>query len=247
MANTNSNTLPGIIGQVYEDRRNGEFGTLVSRDTKCKTMEYQREDGTTFVRSYSHFRSYMRKKAEASAEVIKEEAYAEAELTSVEVSEEDAKKMEKNAKRKAKAEEKAKKEVEPKQRKVIAPEIKSDRYAELCKIIDDFVDSFGSVHICNKHRDYKNSCLLKVRGKGLATFYSRPKKNTVYILSVPQFIEGISHTVELTDVKHHEGNKSTKNRTESYVIAISDLKNYLEDLRELIVEVIAYEKKESED
>lgn len=247
MATTKTNTtLPGIIGQCYEDRRNGESGVLVSRDTKCKTMNYQRADGTEFVRSYSHFRSYMRKKAEASAEEIKEEAYAEAELTPIEVSDEDAVKMEKNAKRKANAEKKAEEEKEatkPGKDKMSDEDV--DKYFnDMMSVIETFVESFNNPQISYKRRDYKKACVLKVCGKSLMILYSRPSKSTVYITSVPQFITEVKHSVELQEVKHHSA-KTVSQRSESYTINISDLKANLEDLREAIIEIISY-KEESE-
>ena len=248
MATTKTNTtLPGIIGQCYEDRRNGESGVLVSRDTKCKTMNYQRADGTAFVRSYSHFRSYMRKKAEASAEEIKEEAYAEAELTPIEVSDEDAVKMEKNAKRKANAEKKAEEEKEAtkarKQKESMSEEDKSNAYESMVDIVKSFADSFNNPTILCQRRDYKKSCTLKVLGISLLSMYSRPKADKIYILSVPQLIANIKHSVTMLEMKHHD-NCKTK-RTESYNIATSDLKANLEDLREAIIEIISY-KEESE-
>ena len=105
--------LVGIIGQKYEDRRNGQSGILISRDEKCKTLTFESSDGKSFNKSYSGFRSYMRKKDDKPAEEVKAEAYEEAELTSIEVSEEDAKKMEKNAKRKEHKAEKQKEKTEP--------------------------------------------------------------------------------------------------------------------------------------
>ena len=245
MATKTNETLPGIIGQCYEDRRNGEFGILISRDTKCKTMNYQREDGTEFVRSYSHFRSYMRKKADAPAETIKEEAYAEAELTSIEVSDEDAVKMEKNAKRKANAEKKAEEAKTSRGVKAMSDEDKNDVYVNMASIIESFVDSFNNPSVVVQRRDYKKACSLKVCGRSMLILYSRARVGKVYITSVPELITGVKHSVELKEIKHHSA-KTANYRTESYVIDVSDLKANLEDLREAIIEIVSY-KKESEE
>ena len=248
MATKTNETLPGIIGQCYEDRRNGEFGILVSRDTKCKTMNYQREDGTEFVRSYSHFRSYMRKKADAPAESIKEEAYAEAELTSIEVSDEDAVKMEKNAKRKAKAEQKAEEAKNSKEIKAkVSAELKEKSYADMCKVLDDYVDSFNSNRVECKHRDYKNYCVVNIAGRSLISFYSRHKKREVYIVCASQLVTEPKHTMVLQKCKHHSV-KSAGVFTESHTINFEELKDYLEELRPVLIEIISYVKtKESED
>lgn len=243
MASTTN--LPGIIGQVYEDRRNGESGVLVSRDTKCKTMLYHRADGTAFVRSYSHFRSYMRKKADVSEEEIKEEAYAEAELTSIEVSDADAEKMEKNAKRKQKAAEKANKSEVKKI--IISDEDKENIYEDMINTIQSFVDSFNNASITCSRRDYKKSCSIKVKGRSMMICYSRAKNQSVYITSIPQFVSDIKHSVTLKNNRHHDA-KTANYRTESYVIDASDLRANLEDLRESIVEIVSFirEEKESE-
>ena len=241
----NATNLPGIIGQVYEDRRNGDSGKLISRDEKCKTLTFQSDDGNSFVKSYSHFRSYMRKKADVPEEEIKEEAYAEAELTSVEVSEADAEKMEKNAKRKAKAAEKVEETKIRKQKESMSEEDKTDAYERMIDTVEQFVDSFNNPAILCKRRDYKKSCTLKVLGISLLSIYSRPKMDKIYIMSVPQLIANVKHSVTLSDMKHHD--KCQTKRTESYIIATSDLKANLEDLREAIIEIVSYkEEKESE-
>ena len=240
----NATNLPGIIGQVYEDRRNGDSGKLISRDEKCKTLTFQSDDGNSFVKSYSHFRSYMRKKADVPEEEIKEEAYAEAELTSVEVSEADAVKMEKNAKRKAKAAEKANKSEVKKA--IISDEDKEKIYEDMINTIQSFVDSFNNASITCSRRDYKKSCSIKIKGRSMMICYSRAKNQSVYITSIPQFVSDINHSVTLKNNRHHDA-KTANYRTESYVIEASDLKANLEDLRESIVEIVSFVKeKESE-
>ena len=242
MATKTNETLPGIIGQCYEDRRNGESGVLVSRDTKCKTMNYQRADGTEFVRSYSHFRSYMRKKAEVPEETIKEEAYAEAELTPIEVSEEDAVKMEKNAKRKAKASEKAKAEVISKEKKSqMCAENRALAYVKLCDALEKYVASFNSNRVELSRRDYKNYCAIKICGRALITLYSRHKKDEVYIACASQMVTEPKHTMELRKCRHHSA-KTTGTYTESHSIYFNELDAYLEELRPVIVEIVSYVK-----
>lgn len=246
MAKTNETKTLGIIGQVYEDRRNGVSGRLISRDEKCKTLMFQSADGNTFVKSNSHFRSYMRKKSEEDVEVIKEEAYAEAELTPIEVSDEDAVKMEKNAERKAKAKERAEAEATPKPKKErMSDEAKSEIYESMISTVSKFVESFNNDSVECKRRDYKQACSLKVLGKSLLIFYIRTSKATVYVRSVPQLVSEVKHSVTLTDNKHHSA-KTASARTESYSVALSDLEQNLEDLREAIIEIISY-KKESEE
>lgn len=243
----NATNLPGIIGQVYEDRRNGDSGKLISRDEKCKTLTFQSDDGNSFVKSYSHFRSYMRKKADVPEEEIKEEAYAEAELTSIEVSDADAEKMEKNAKRKQKTAEKVEEAKTRKQKESMSEEDVSNYFNSMVDVVKDFVESFNSPLISYKSRDYKKACVFKVCGKSLMILYARPSRSTVYITSVPQFITEVKHSVDLQEIKHHSA-KTVSQRSESYIVSISDLKANLEDLREAIIEIVSYkEEKESEE
>lgn len=243
----NATNLPGIIGQVYEDRRNGDSGKLISRDEKCKTLTFQSDDGNSFVKSYSHFRSYMRKKADVPEEEIKEEAYAEAELTSVEVSEADAEKMEKNAKRKAKAAEKAKADVLSKEQKAqMSVESKASAYKKLCDVLDAYVESFKSNRVELSRRDYKNYCAIKICGRALITLYSRHKKDEVYVACATQMVTEPKHSMELRKCRHHSA-KTTGTYTESHSIFFSELNDYLEELRPVIVEIVSFVKeKESE-
>lgn len=246
MASTTN--LPGIIGQVYEDRRNGDSGKLISRDEKCKTLTFQSDDGNSFVKSYSHFRSYMRKKADVPEEEIKEEAYAEAELTPIEVSDADAEKMEKNAKRKQKAAEKVKAEVLSKEQKAyISADKKASAYAKLCDALDAYVESFKSNRVELSRRDYKNYCAIKICGRALITLYSRSKKDEVYVACATQMVTEPKHTMELRKCRHHSA-KTTGTYTESHSIYFSELNDYLEELRPVIIEIVSYkEEKESEE
>lgn len=63
MSKTNvaTNSEPGIIGQMYEDRKSKKRGVLESRETKYKTLMFRAEDGSSFNITYSTFRSNWRK------------------------------------------------------------------------------------------------------------------------------------------------------------------------------------------
>lgn len=52
---------PGVIGQMYENRKSKKVGVLESRETKFKTLMMRDAEGKTFNVSYSTFRSDWRK------------------------------------------------------------------------------------------------------------------------------------------------------------------------------------------
>lgn len=63
MSKTNvaTNSEPGIIGQMYEDRKSKKRGVLESRETKYKTLMFRADDGSSFNITYATFRSNWRK------------------------------------------------------------------------------------------------------------------------------------------------------------------------------------------
>lgn len=62
MGNTKvTNSEPGIIGQMYEERKTGRKGVLESRESKYKTLMMRDDKGETFNIVYSTFRSNWRK------------------------------------------------------------------------------------------------------------------------------------------------------------------------------------------
>lgn len=52
---------PGIIGQMYEDRKSKKVGVLESRESKYKTLMLRDVDGKSFNITYSTFKSNWRK------------------------------------------------------------------------------------------------------------------------------------------------------------------------------------------
>lgn len=227
----------GIIGQVYEDRRNGKSGKLVSRDKKCKTLLFESENGSTFVVTFSTFRSNMRKKIDANPEDIKEEAYAEPEITSQELTEEEATKIEKKIERKEKKQAKAKAIEEADVQKKL--QVRIDAYTQMKSVLHSFVDSFNNANVEYKDYDNKYLCTLKVRNKCLMQFYSRSKLNEVYVVSVPELFPAIQPSVAISKCRHH-GAKSANHLTEAYSIADSDMAQLLEDYKDAIIEILSY-------
>lgn len=233
----------GVIGQVYEDRRTHESGKLISRDEKCKTLTFESENGRTFVKTYSTFRSNFRKISDIITEDVKEEAYAEAELTSIELTEDEAAKAERKIARKEKQEAKAKEAEE----KIISARSKrvEDGYAYVLSVVKEFVDSFNNIQVEYIAWDYKKCVRLKVRNKLLMAFYSRSKMREVYVVSVPQLFPSIQPTVDVFKCKHHSA-KSANGMTETFSIKFDDLAQLLQDYKEAIIEILSYVK-ESED
>lgn len=56
-----TNNEPGIIGQMYEDRKSHKIGVLESRNSKYKTLMMRAEDGSSFNITFATFRSNWRK------------------------------------------------------------------------------------------------------------------------------------------------------------------------------------------
>lgn len=54
---------PGIIGQMYEDRKSKKRGVLESRESKYKTLMLRDDEGKSFNITYSTFKSNWRKYA----------------------------------------------------------------------------------------------------------------------------------------------------------------------------------------
>lgn len=52
---------PGIIGQMYEERKSNRLGVLESRDEKFRTLMMRDKEGKSFNINYSTFRSNWRK------------------------------------------------------------------------------------------------------------------------------------------------------------------------------------------
>lgn len=61
MSKENVTNVPGIIGQMYEDRKSKKRGVLESREEKYKTLMFRAEDGSSFNMTYATFRSNWRK------------------------------------------------------------------------------------------------------------------------------------------------------------------------------------------
>ena len=53
--------VPGIIGQMYEDRKTKKRGVLESREEKYKTLMLRADDGKSFNITYATFKSNWRK------------------------------------------------------------------------------------------------------------------------------------------------------------------------------------------
>ena len=243
MATNTSNEI-GVIGQVYEDRRTGKSGKLILRDAKCKTLTFESDDGKPFAVTFNSFRSNMRKKQTQSSEELVAEAYAEAEITSEVLTDDEAKKIEKKIERKERKERKAQEEETNKANDRLARQ--SDAYDRLKSVVRTFTESFNNPFISVTNREYKHSCALKVRGRIMMVMYSRPKADEVYVVCVPQFISAVSRSVEILKSKHHTA-KTAGQLTEVYSVAFRDLAQLLEDHREAIIEILSYVKEESEE
>ena len=61
MEKKNVTNEPGIIGQMYEDRKTKKRGVLEERQSKFKTLMMRDEDGKSFNITYSTFKSNWRK------------------------------------------------------------------------------------------------------------------------------------------------------------------------------------------
>ena len=244
---SNPNDEVGIIGQVYEDRRNGKCGKLVSRDKKYKTLTFEPVEGKSFLPAtctYSTFRSNLRKVNTDVPEETKEEAYAEVELTEQELTEAEAEKIEKKVKRKAKKERKVAEAVEKKERE--RTELSEGAYKNVLAVVHDYVESFGNLGVVVAENPYKLACSIKINGRSYLVMYSRAKKSEVYCVTVPQLMSNVQHEVELFKCKHHNA-KTTGHFTESHSIHFSDLKQYLEEYREAFVEILSFVKESEEE
>lgn len=241
-----TNDEVGIIGQVYEDRRNGKSGRLVSRDTKYKTLAFEPVEGKPFLQAtctYSTFRSNLRKVNTDGPVETKEEAYAEVELTEQELTADEAEKIEKKAERKAKRARKAAEAAE-KEAKAISQR-KLDGYNSLLLAVMKYVESFGNLGVQVAENPYKCACGVKINGRLMLMMYSRAKKQEVYCVTLPQLASSVQHNVELFKCKHHNA-KTTGHFTESHSIHFTDLNEYLEEYREAFIEVLSFVKESEE-
>jgi len=242
MAKANTKELVGIIGQMYEDRRNGDSGRLISRDEKCKTLSFESENGKTFVKSYSHFKSYMRKKADVAPEEVKEEAYAEAELTKVEVSEADAEKMIKNAKRK---ENKAKKEADEKakaEKPAKKPKELSTFYADAVTLVTGYIESFSNPNLSFAVEPKKRVCKIKHLGDVVLHLWCKSRTNEYsFWLRENEFDALDKSDFNGYKVVRHDGGYA-RNIEITMTEGVND---FLEKLRPVIIETLVNSKKEA--
>ena len=233
----------GVIGQVYVDRRNGKVYKLVGRDRKYKTLSLESENGTSIAMTFSTFRNYLSKKPDTDPDVIKEEAYSEPEITSQELTDVEASRLERKEARRVKKEQKAQEDEEKAIRK---REEKTDSYFnKMLDVIAEYTDSFSNPNFGYKFSEKKHTVSIKLNKRTPVVFYARSQFQEVYVVCVPQIMQNVRPSVNIFKCKSHNA-KTTGALSESYSIKIEDLPKLLEDHKELFIEILAY-KKESED
>lgn len=131
-------SVPGIIGQMYEDRKTKKRGVLESREEKYKTLMLRADDGKSFNITYATFKSNWRKYQ--GEEVIQ---------TSTQVEEQ--------RKEEEKKEEKAKQIVETESVEVASKMTTKDKIIKI-RAIDDV--------ICSKIKNAEYSLKSFRNGKG---------------------------------------------------------------------------------
>lgn len=173
-----SDVYTGIIGQVYEDRRNGKSGTLVSRDDKCKTLMFRAADGSHFTASFSMFKTNMRK------------VYDENTISSVVVKPvSEQKPRVKKSKPKRKADD----------------ECANDAFVEFSQKFLKYTESFGNPGIGADFVVKKRKCTFVANEYAMFDCYYLVRTGGVKIFITPQMYNDTKWKAKITAVFEHPG------------------------------------------
>ena len=210
----------GIIGQIYEDRRTKKQGKLVERDNKFKTLLMESEDGKSFNITFGGFKSNWRKvdEPEQTIEEAMQEEVPEEQIT---------------------VETPVKKSVQPKvvkERKKQAPRNVNSVLEKTLLDILDYAKSFNSEKVSTGFAPKKHNITLKVGNRRIfiLTYMIR---NGVFMVCVGKnFFLRVKDNAYVTSAKFNE---SWHSMQYSFIIECTELKTFLSDAREYIVEYLS--------